>query len=680
MSPLYYRNLTIIPTYHANLDFAQEVRKYFYREIPDAIAVEFPENLKNLIFEGVNRLPKISIITAFDDVSKEQLFIPIDPADSLIEAIRLGQEYGQKIEFIDCFVKNYHPKNFARPDSFALNHISLEEFYTHFRREWELDAQAEAQFRKQEIRIQQSQLKKEQEQDLLESEGDTEHLKTGEDVHNWLKKSEELDDLRDHYMAARLHELMAANKRILVVIGLAHWEHIKTILEHGDIPEDLTAFQTDVTGELYNVESEDLPNIMLETPNIVAQWENFRTLQKTLIDDEDPFDPEIMPLKRFDIFRGIKEIIFRSVRRFKSEYDEEISIHKLKSLFQYMRNLPIIENMIKPTLFDIVLAAKSILNDEFAWIVWEECKRFPGAGPDSDYETAHFTEKGIVLKGKFFKIRRRIPIPIHRIKLPLKPIPKENHKGEWKEIWQNDGWNLVSHIPEDLFEENYFQHVRHRALNLMKDRYVKIHQFTSTLMDGIDFRETIRNWALDQKIYVREERSIQGEVDAVVIIFDRDEPRGKATQFRYPYEMMFYAEHENESDLALYCTYPGEYLVGPGISRVEIGGVVSFFPPRGIPDVWHSRFTDQYPFIKSRADRLLLAGIIFSQKKFVVCVQKERPSSFFYGLAHRLGVEILYISFDKFNPVSLRALRNIHMLAGKKVRKYAGKYIQKRRY
>jgi hypothetical protein len=336
--------------------------------------------------------------------------------------------------------------------------------------------------------------------------------------------------------------------------------------------------------------------------------------------------------------------------------------------------------MITPTLFDIVLAAKSILNDEFAWIVWDECKRYPNAGADPKYESAHFTDKGIYLKGKFFRIRRRIPIAIHRIKLPLKPIPQENHKGEWKELWQKDGWNLVSHVPEDLFEENYFQHVRHRALNLMKDRYVKVHQFTSTLMDGIDFRETIRNWAMDQKIYVREERSIHGEVDAVVIIFDRDEPRGKSEQLRYPYEMMWYAEHQNESDLALYCTFPGEYLVGPGISRVEIGGVVSFFPPRGVPDVWHSRFSEQYPFIKPRADRLLLAGIVFSQKKFVVCVSKERPSSFFYGLAHKIGVEILHIPFDKFNPVSIRALRNIHMLAGKKVRNYAGKYIQKRRY
>ncbi len=69
---------------------------------------------------------------------EKQLFIPIDPSDSLIEAVRLGQEYGIPIEFIDCFVKNYNPTIFARPDSYALNFISLEEFYTMICQEWKL--------------------------------------------------------------------------------------------------------------------------------------------------------------------------------------------------------------------------------------------------------------------------------------------------------------------------------------------------------------------------------------------------------------------------------------------------------------------------------------------------------------------------------------------------------------
>jgi hypothetical protein len=477
-------------------------------------------------------------------------------------------------------------------------------------------------------------------------------------------------------MATKLHELSEKNEDVLVVIGLEHWESIKIIMDNQDFYEDLTAFEVAAQAELFNIESEDLPNIMIEIPNIVYQWEKFRALQKESIEMQTNMNPDEFQLRKMNISPAITEIIFRSVRRFKEDYNEEINLHKLKSLFQYLRNLPLIEHMIVPSLFDIVLAAKSILNDEFAWIVWEECKRYPDARSDPKLESAHFSDKGVYLHGKYFFIRRHIPILVKKIKLPLKPKPHESHPGEWKKIWNQDGWNLVSHIPEDLFEENYFQHVRHRALNLMKDKFVKIHKFTSTLMDGIDFRETLRNWAFEQQVYVREERPIQGEVDAVVIIFDKDEQKPP----RYPYNMMWYAEHDHESDLALYCTYPGEFLVGPGISRVEIGGVVSFFPPRGIPDVWGIGFSQKYPFIKSKADRLLLAGIIYAQKKFVVFMAKEPPSSNFISIAHKTGVDLIYIPLDHFNPISLRALRNVHMLAGKKVRAYAEKYIQKRRY
>ena len=500
-------------------------------------------------------------------------------------------------------------------------------------------------------------------------------MKSGTDAQRWIRNAEEIDNLRDHYMATKLHQLMEQHQQILVIMGLEHWETIRSILDHQDFYEDLTTFQTETTAEIYNIEEADLPKIITETPNIVAQWEKFRSKQKDTAEEKTDLDASQFNLRKFDQCRAITEIIFRSVGRFKEEYNETINLHKLKSLFQYMRNLPLMDHMITPTLFDIVLAAKSILNDEFAWIVWEECKQYPDPQPDPKLESAHFNESGVFLHGKYFFIRRFIPLRIRKIRLPLKPKPRENFTGEWRKIWNRNSWNLISHIPEDIFEENYFQHVRHRALNLMKDRFVKVHKFTSTLMDGIDFRETLRNWAYDQKIYVREERSIQGEVDAVIIVFDRDEDN-----VRYPYNMMWYAEHAHESDLALYCTHPGKFLVGPGISRVEIGGVVSFFPPRGIPDIWGSKFVANYAFAKSKADRLLLAGIIYAQKKFVVYSAKNPPKSTFISLAHKAGVEIIYIPLDHFNPVSLRALRNVHMLAGRHVREFVDKYVQKRRY
>jgi hypothetical protein len=676
---LRYKNLTIIPTYHSNLDFVQEVRKAFYLNPPDVIAVEFPENLRFKIIEGVNRLPRISVVVYFDEFLKEQLFIPIVPSDSLIEAIRLSQEYGISVEFIDLFVKNYNPTFYSMPDSYALNHMSLKEFFSLISQELKFETVAEIRYQIEELEKIRKERKEFDDGELLESENSSSN--EGDDpsvnAQAWIKDPGQIDSLRDYYMAAKLKELMTNNQSVLVVMGLAHWPRIRNLLEHGDQIEDPIELIMDVESNIFNILEKDLTKIMIETPNIVFQWEIFRHKQKLEIDKLSSTDPSKYELIKYDYFNAIKIIIFQAIQKYKQEYNEDISLMKLKSLFQYMRNLPIIQNMIKPTLFEIVLAAKSIINDDFAWIVWDECKIFIYAKEDINYENLEFTDSGIFIYGKHFKLRRSVPIKIRKIKLPLKAKPEEQYSGEWRDQWNKNGWNKVSHLPEDIFEENYFQHIRQRSMGLMRDQFYKIHEFTSTLMDGIDFKETLRNWAFGQKIYVKEERSIRGSVDSVVIIYDQDNSPRRS---RYPYLMMWYAEHDKESDLGFYSTFPGEDLVGPGISRVELGGVVSFFPPRGVPNIWSKEFEKKFPIAKTKAGKLLMAAIIYAQKKFITYVAKKPPSSVYTSIASKFGIKIIHIPLDRFNPVSLHALRNLHLLAGKQTRKYAHKYINRRRY
>ena len=677
-----YKNLIILPTYHGSLDFVFELRKIFYSHPPDVIAVEFPENLRPHIVKGVSRLPKISVVLYYDHLIKNQLYVPIIPSDSLVEALRLAEEYGIPTEFIDLFVNDYTPQSVTMPDSHLLNYLALDDFYDIVNRELHLEEEAT-------FRYQEHLNKRAQEEKTAQLEGD--HFESdnsqfspgGGDAQAWIHKAQEKDDLRNQYMAARLAELMTTNPKgiILVVLGLAHWEAIKVLLEHGEISPDLTAFALDVKAELFNVIQEDLPTIMTETPNVVYQHEQFRSRQKRAVDAiaSTPTSPSAatFTLHRHNQLQAIKNIIRRSVDRFNHEYHEHVSLHKLKSLFQYMRNLPAIENFLKPQLFDIVLAAKSIINDDFAWIVWEEAKYFPEAREDPKLEALRFTDRGIFLRGKYFKIRQRVPISVRKMKVPLKPKPQEKFHGSWRAEWNRDRGSLVSYPPEDLFEENYFQHIRQRSLRLLQDQFIHIHEFTSTLMDGIDFRETIRNWVTHKKIYVREERPIRGEIDAVVIIFDKDEQDPP----KFPYKMMWYAEHAKESDLAFYSILPGVQLAGPGIARVEMGGLAAFFPPRGIPNIWSDQFEQLYPVAKKKADRLLMAALLYTNKKLVTYIAHQKPHPIFYQIAARLGgVQIVFVPITRFNPVSLRTLRTLHILAGMHRRKDAQRYIPKRRY
>jgi len=68
---------------------------------------------------------------------------------------------------------------------------------------------------------------------------------------------------------------------------------------------------------------------------------------------------------------------------------------------------------------------------------------------------------------------------------------------------------------------------------------------------------------------------ILGKSGVGIVIFDEDENDPE----KYPYNLTWWAEHDKESNMAFYATNPGEYLTGPGISHVEVGGLLSIYPP-----------------------------------------------------------------------------------------------------
>ena len=59
------------------------------------------------------------------------------------------------------------------------------------------------------------------------------------------------------------------------------------------------------------------------------------------------------------------------------------------------------------------------------------------------------------------------------------------------------------------------------AKSKLSEERARIEPFLSSTLDGIDLRETIRNWH-EGKLYVRELGKFSGEVGALVIIFDED--------------------------------------------------------------------------------------------------------------------------------------------------------------
>ncbi len=128
---------------------------------------------------------------------------------------------------------------------------------------------------------------------------------------------------------------------------------------------------------------------------------------------------------------------------------------------------------------------------------------------------------------------------------------------------------------------------------------------------------------------------------SVVVIFDEDHDD------KYSYLTTWLGEHQNESDMAFYSTFPFDNLVGPGIGRAEYGGFLMTLPPRRMFDVWADR---DYDLVETKAERLLLAGLDYSVEKLVAYVAAKPPRSIFSWISDRLGRKILYIPIGQLSP------------------------------
>jgi hypothetical protein len=268
------------------------------------------------------------------------------------------------------------------------------------------------------------------------------------------------------------------------------------------------------------------------------------------------------------------------------------------------------------------------------------------------------------LDTKKIRLRRRLPSPKRRLRpVGLKPRKKEKFAGEWAS--QLDGAAICSYPPEDIVIEDYGRFLKKKGKSILSEERSRTEPFTTSILDGIDIRETIRNWH-EGRIYVRQFQKIAGEVGSVIVIFDEDSGN------RYNYLTTWLGENQNESDMAFYSTFPFDNMVGPGIGRGEYGGFLMSLPPRRMYDVWQD---PDYAFAETKPERLLLAGLDYSIHRHVVYVAAKPPRSIFRSIAARLNRTIIYIPIGQLSPVTMKKLRVVHVLDGYDKRQIAKEYI-----
>jgi len=634
-----------VPIVHFSLEFASAVRDLFQRIKPDAVAVELPGSLQDVVEKGVARLPEVSVVL-YQNQRDEIIYLPVEPTDPVIEAVRSGVEAGVPIYFIDLDLDDYPSYRDHVPDTYAATRVGVNVYCDIYAKE----------------------------------------------ALPGLKKG--LADVRrEAGMAYHLQKLAARHEKILFVCGLAHLEGVKKAFFRPQA--EPLEMRKRMGVSLFNIHPEDLPEVMTEYPFLAATYEYRRhklppkpviseyTVRKkmgvlTLItggketcSEEEALDASIrwavhqMKPGPVDRQRVSYCLFQQAARHYRQDTGEEVHRWQKRAFFRFSRNYALLENRLLPDFYHLLVSARGCVDDNFCYAFWRLGAFYPWQQPQSSISTIRISGEMLWVGTRKINIRRRMPRVKRRpVYIPKKRRMKERRPGEWLEGFADP--YICSYPPEDLVIEDYGNFLKTKGAQVLAaDDAVSV-PFETTILDGIDVRETARH-IHEGKIYVREFKRVKGGVGSVVLIFDQDR-----TQEKYPYLMTWLGEHDQESDMAFYATDPADHIVGPGISRCTYGGFLMTYPPLRLADVWGD---PEYDWARTKAERLLLAGLEYSVEKHVVYVAKQPPRSFIKQVAGRWGKQIVYIPIGQLSPVRLKEIRTLHVLAGKDKRDIAGEYI-----
>jgi hypothetical protein len=346
-----------------------------------------------------------------------------------------------------------------------------------------------------------------------------------------------------------------------------------------------------------------------------------------------------------------------------------VSPNQLRTFNKFVMNYALLSGFLTPDLYKVLVAARGVVDDNFAYEVWDLATDYPWQTDSPRLPVLRLRGTDLFLDQKRIRFHRHFRTLRRRlVPLPVKKRHKERFPGEWKREFK--AHTICSFQPEDIIIEGFGKYVKRRAVKEKSEENNRIVPFVTSMMDGIDIRETLRN-IKDGTIYVRENISLRGKVGSVVVIFDPDLPdaRGKED---FPWRVTWLGEHNQESDMAFYSTTAGEVVVGPGISRCQYGGFMLTFPPLRVYDIWKDPFFD---FARNKPERLLLAALDYALERHVVYVSSSPPSSLCRTFASRLRKQIIYLPIGTFSPVTLKKIRQFHVLDGHPVRSYAAQYI-----
>lgn len=611
--------IRVMPIIHGSGDFAIRVREELLSRHYDCVAVPLPPSFQDDVEEAIERLPAISVVAQLDadpdDTTHGFSYVPIDPCQGVIAALRVAIGERMTRAFIDMETPRFEAKTGIFPDPYALKRVSPEGF-------------AAAML------------------PAIPPPSPGQHAD------------------RIAWMASQLRALETKHRSILFVTSLLDWPWIRDAYQRElEVPEPDPFFSPIQT---FAADPATLIFLLGELPYLTGLYERGRR--------------ELEPDDNLSV-DGVKEMVLQARDRLKVQLPkvaQRITPQLLSIYFRYVRNLSLIERRLTPDLYSLVIAAKQTAGDDFALALAETAREYPyaeqqqqqGQGADASEGTGGVLRMGIDQAdvpgwGTARMISRLSGQTLSWRSCELRPRPPERDRQVWKQRW--DPYGMCSWPPEDERIESFHRHVRDQAKAILGADLARSEKFTSSVMDGLDIRETLRNWHTGD-LYVKVIPPSRGSIEVVVFLFDVPaDPR------IYTNRATWYAEHSEESTLAFYATDHMKNMIGPGIAQAEYGGAFFLFPPRAIPDIWEDR---RLNFVDTLEERLLAAAFLHSKERHVAVVSARPPLASWRRLARRYGRKIVPLPLHRFGGQLIEQLRRFHVLNGKTVRSFAADFIR----
>lgn len=619
---LAWRNVRILPVLHGVMELAAEVRRVMLAHRFDHVAVELPSTIAEPVLRAVRRLPLLSVVhyprsknasSSSSDSDPEEdrwIYLLTEPTCGLMEAIRTGLEQKRTIHFIDCDIEDPREIPTLLPDPYAVLRVGAQAYLDQCLR-W---------------------------------------TRTGPP-----EDPKDPDGLRERTMAYHLQRiagLAGPDALVLAVCGLAHARSVLRLLEQ-DLVQPLVRVRR--FGVMVSHLSRESASQVAQEPHFIRRaYESFR---EGLLSD-----PTLAAPDRYECLAGL---LLEARNEYAEKTSELIDTKRLGLGVRFARNWAMLEGRLAPDLYQIVVAARGIADDDLARTVWTLATDDPSLDHATDLGVMDLSLEDLNRSSRLIRFRGRHRQRKRCFQRLVRARPKETRPGEWKEGFHPEA--ICSYPPEDIVVESYGAFLRKKARAILSEEMFRVEPFTASLGDGIDIRQTIRNWH-EGRIYVKHHQAVRGEVGAVIMIFDPD----LESKERFPWKVTWQGEHDQESDMAFYATNTGERMDGPGIARCEYGGFLMTYPPGRMFDVWE----DPYLAASSKPERLVLAALDYCLDRMIVYVADDSPSERLKELARRFGKKLVYLPRGQLSNAALKKIRFFHVLSGRHVREYARDYLE----